>query len=243
MRARNVILFVTAASAGTFLILCSGACNKTPNDNGAAETKVHPITVSPTPTSNLSTIAGPSPTQPGSALPNTAEVAQAMSRVFDKAAHMDETRAPAFFVGDLNGDGSEDIAVAAKVPDESLPEINSDLANWSLEDPREVPIPGTKMAEQLTKPKPIKAAKTDSLLAIIHGVGSQGWRNPAARQTFLLRNAVGTNLLVQPADKAANGSPNSKLPPLRGEVIIETINGRPGMLFWTGAKYAWFPLQ
>jgi hypothetical protein len=30
-----------------------------------------------------------------------------------------------------------------------------------------------------------------------------------------------------------------KLPRLRGDTISETFGGKEGILFWTGAKYAW----
>jgi hypothetical protein len=33
----------------------------------------------------------------------------------------------------------------------------------------------------------------------------------------------------------------TKLPPLRGDTISETVDGKAGILFWTGAKYAWHP--
>jgi len=162
-----------------------------------------------------------------------------MARVFHETASLDETQAPSFVVGDFNGDGSEDLAVVSKESETSLGEINNELANWILEDPRTVPIPGTKAANELQRPKPVKVEKTDSLLAIIHGVGPQGWRNREARQAFLLRSGAGTNIMVRFASDLRSDSSNSKLPPFRGDAIRETINGRHGLIFWTGAKYAW----
>jgi hypothetical protein len=32
-----------------------------------------------------------------------------------------------------------------------------------------------------------------------------------------------------------------QLPPIRGDVIRETLADTPGFIYWTGAKYAWFP--
>lgn len=168
------------------------------------------------------------------------EVRQAMSRIFEASARMDEGRAPAFLVGDFNGDGSQDIAVVTRPTDDSLAEINNELANWVLEDPHDVPLPGTKAAAEMRKPKPTKADKTDELLTIIHGVGPQGWRNAEARQTYLLRNAVGANATVQSGDKIDKSSLSSNLP-LRGDVIAEIVNGHGGFICWTGAKYAWVP--
>ncbi|PYS61427.1 MAG: hypothetical protein DMF76_11030 [Acidobacteria bacterium] len=172
--------------------------------------------------------------------PKPDEVRDAMARVFNKAVALDEHQVPGFFVGDFNGDGSEDLAVATRPSENSIPEINNELANWTLEDPRSVPIPGTKAAEQGLPPKPVRAEKSDSLLAIIHGIGKQGWRNHEARQTFLLRNGAGSNMVVQSLKNLRSGAGNAHLPPLRGDAISQTLGGRSGILFWTGAKYAWY---
>ncbi|HBB97971.1 MAG TPA: hypothetical protein DC054_21525 [Blastocatellia bacterium] len=163
----------------------------------------------------------------------------ALARVFDKAVSLDEAHAPSFVVGDFNGDGSEDLAIVTKANENSLAEINNELANWILEDPRAIPIPGSKAANELQRPKPVKVEKTDSLLAIIHGVGAQGWRNSEARQAFLLRNGGGTKILVRSINDLRRDPATPRLPPLRGDAISETTNGRQGLIFWTGAKYAW----
>ena len=89
--------------------------------------------------------------------------------------------------------------------------------------------------------KPVHAEKEDSLLAIIHGVGAQGWRAPEAKQTFLLKNGAGSNMTVLALKPLLASKGKAKLPPMRGDTISQTIGGRPGILFWTGAKYAWYP--
>src|SRR5882762_6240556 len=132
---------------------------------------------SPTPT--------PTPASKPSAPPNPTEIRDTVARVFEKAATPDTSRDPNFATGDFNGDGSEDLAVAVKATEGSLETINSELANWILEDPRNIFVQRTGAA-QMPPHKPIRAAKGDMLLAIIHGVGPQGWRSPEARQTFLL---------------------------------------------------------
>jgi len=161
--------------------------------------------------------------------PKTEEVNDAVVRVFNKAATVDSNYAPSALVGDFNGDGSEDIAIAMKPNPNALAEINSEFANWALED--------VKQAEQAAKPKPVKAERSDTLIAIIHGVGAKGWRNPEARQSFLLRNATGTKPVVEVAGKPSVSN-TSRNPPPRGDVISETINGRRGLIYWNGARYA-----
>jgi len=185
---------------------------------------------SPTPT--------PSPPSKPSAPPNPTEIRETVARVFEKAATPDTSRDQNFAVGDFNGDGSEDLAVAVKPTEGSLETINNELANWILEDPQNISVQRTGTA-QMPSHKPVRAAKGDMLLAIIHGVGPKGWRSPEAKQTFLLKNATGSNLLVQSV-KDLRDKRDKKLPTLRGDAISETIAGKSGLLFWTGAKYAWY---
>jgi hypothetical protein len=225
------------------LLLSAFACTKSVEKPKSAEPEVRAITSSSSPTPSLVALgqATPTPAEPHESPrpPKADEVVDALARVFNKSVSLDETRAPSFVTGDFNGDGSEDLAVVTKATEGSLPEINNELANWILEDPRAIPIPGSKAANELQRPKPVQVEKTDSLLAIIHGVGPQGWRNREARQTFLLRNGAGTNMLVRSIADLRLEPATARLPPLRGDVISETINGYRGLIFWTGAKYSW----
>jgi len=237
---KTMTFFVASA-----FLLSSFACSKTVETPKSAEPEARAITNSSSPTPSLVALGRATPTPAGPSEsprpPEADEVIEALARVFNKTVSLDETRAASFVVGDFNGDGSEDLAVVSKANESSLPEINNELANWILEDPRAIPIPGSKAANELQRPKPVKVEKTDSLLAIIHGVGAQGWRNREARQSYLLRNGAGTNILVRSAGELQRDSANSRLPPLRGDAISETMNGRHGLIFWTGAKYAWSP--
>ncbi len=190
----------------------------------------------------------PTPTPPEaksltSSPPRPEELNEAVTRVFQKAAIADTTRNANFVIGDFNGDGSEDLAVVTKAGENSLAEINSEFANcanWTLEDPNKIPIPGARPATQMNPPVPVRAEKGDTLLAIIHGVGPKGWRNPEAKQTFLLKNSVGSQMTSAPARTLMNSQEKRALPSLRGDAIRETIHGKSGLLFWTGAKYAWY---
>src|SRR5215471_3063897 len=219
------------------------ACSRSADQQKTSELQPTPITsVSPAP--SLPALAQATPGErKQNAVPKPEEVAEAVARVFANALKLDQTHAPPFLVGDFNGDGSEDIAVITKASDDAVAEINNELANWTLEDPKEIPIPGTPAASQLGRPKSVKVEKSDALLAIIHGVGPQGWRNREARQTYLLKNAVGTRAEAESAEALRHSSSKQNLPPLRGDAIAEALNGRLGLIFWTGAKYAWAPQQ
>ena len=223
------------------------ACGKSSDQTNSSEPEPHAVSNnSPTPLTTPILRAAATPIEanqsPGPA-PKPDEVRDALARVFAKAIALDEHQVPGFFVGDFNGDGSEDLAVVTRPSENSLSEINNELANWTLEDPRAVPVPGTKAAEQRLPPKPVRAEKSDSLLAIIHGVGKQGWRNHEARQTYVLKNGTGSNMLVLTGPKLRSSVASLHLPPLRSDAISETLDGKAGILFWTGAKYAWYAAE
>lgn len=149
-----------------------------------------------------------------------------------------------FVVGDFNGDGSQDIAVVVKPGKGMLPELNSEYANWIREDPVEVGKLAAHAHEQqsIKKRKPTVVTARDNLLAVIHGYQAAGWRDPKATQTYLLKNAVGEKLSAQSSASLLSDTANrQQLPRLRGDVIRETLNGIPGLLYWTGARYAWHP--
>ena len=111
--------------------------------------------------------------------PGEGELREAIVRNYENAVTIDNSLATPFLVGDFNGDKSEDIAIVVKPAGKKLDELNSEFANWILEDPR-----------QAAKIRPT-IKRDDLLLAVIHGVDHEGWRNKIARQTYLLTNAVG----------------------------------------------------
>jgi hypothetical protein len=181
----------------------------------------------------------PTPASKPSAPPNPTEIRDAVARIFGKAATPDSPRNPNFAVGDFNGDGSEDLAVAINANEGSLGDINNELANWSLEDPRNIPNP--TLTNRVPPGKRARAEKGDTLLAIIHGVGAEGWRAAEAKQTYVLKNGAGSKLQAQSSEAARKAS--QKLPTLRGDVLNETIGGKAGFVFWSGARYAWFSVS
>ena len=175
--------------------------------------------------------------------PKPEEIKGAIARIFEKAATAD-TSGPkqSFLVGDFNGDGSEDLAVVVTPSESGLGDINSEVANWTLEDPANVAFPGAT-ARPAVVGKRVQAEKGRTLLAIIHGVGQNGWRDANAKQSYLLKNGAGTDLILQPVKQLRNARDRRPLPPLQGDAIQETIAGKPGLVFWTGAKYAWYIRQ
>jgi hypothetical protein len=213
------------------VILCS--CVKPP-EQPTAEQPAQPEAVQPPATEEPQ----PEPTLK-LPTPSAAEVRNAIARIYKNAVIVDITR---FIVGDFNGDGFQDLAAVVRPAEGKLTEINNEVANWILEDPQKIVLPDPKKSVQQFPhlPEPTRVDRMDILLAVLHGYGSDGWRDQRARQTYLLKNAVGNNMKSeQLANVLRMIRGKGNLPRLRGDVISEAIAGESGILYYTGAKYAW----
>lgn len=158
--------------------------------------------------------------------PGEGELRDVIVRNYENVVTIDNSLATPFLVGDFNGDKSEDIAIVVKPAGAKLRELNSEYVNWILEDPRQASRP--------------KIKRDDLLLAVIHGIDREGWRNQMARQTYLLKNAVGNEFTSQSGRELKKD--NKALPRLRGDVIREKLDGTAGIIFWNGGRYAWHPI-
>ncbi|HJU91854.1 MAG TPA: rhodanese-like domain-containing protein [Pyrinomonadaceae bacterium] len=160
--------------------------------------------------------------------PKLVEVRDAVKRVFKDAAVIDASYNPNFLAGDFNGDASQDIAVIIKPA--KLDEINQDLPPWLLREPRSNKPPTVRL----------RIEKDDVLLAVIHGYGTNDWRDPEATQTFLLKNVVGSDLHVESGNDFAKANSGKRLPRPQGDLIAETVQGTPGYLYYATATYSWY---
>jgi hypothetical protein len=172
-------------------------------------------------------------------------VRAALERTYKGAVAFDE-RAQGVAVGDFNGDGSEDLMVEARPAPGRTGELNDELSNWLVSDPRTVRPPDPRdfdphqgvqrLAPRASRPK---VEPEDALLIVVHGYKQQGWRNPEALQTFLLKNVAGTELRAE-GRAAARAAARKGMPRLLGDVLHEKLDGEQGFLYWTGATYGWF---
>ena len=230
-REKTLLLF------GLALPLVMFGCAKAPDPPRAeqppsAEAVLPPATptlaVKPEPAAKL-----PPPTQD--------EVRGAVARIYKDAVVVDTNR---FVVGDFNGDGSQDVAVVATPATGMLGEINSEVANWILEDPQKIVLPDSKKTTQRLAPAPgpTRVAQSDVLLVVLHGHGPLGWRSPESRQTYLLKNATSGGIRSQQMTtllKANRGK--TALPKMWGDIISETLGAESGFLYYNGSKYVWYP--
>ena len=143
-------------------------------------------------------------------------------------------------MGDFNGDQSEDLAVIARPALEKLDEINNELSNWILQDADKafIPSPSKSVVVPPHQARP-RVERGEQLLAIIHGVGPQGWRNPEARQAYIVKHAAA--MLEGIAPSISQKAIRAMKLPVETDIIKEVRNNKKGYLFWTGGVYAWHP--
>ncbi len=163
--------------------------------------------------------------------PEVGKVQEAVKRVFKDSVLIDTSRKPIFVAGDFNGDLSQDIAIVLKPAPEKLSDLNQEFSTWIVRDP---------FAGNESRVPRLRVAANDVLLAVIHGYGANGWRDPQATQTYLLKNVVGSDMVAHPAKDVATASQDKKLPQLRGDVIAEVLGGTSGYLYYAGATYSWY---
>jgi len=236
MSSQRLFLFIVAAAV--ISLACSTA-NQQGKENLAATTTATSEITQATPqvatSPALQKTAGPT-------TPKLAEVQEAVKRVCQDTVTIDTSQKVPYIVGDFNGDGSQDLAVIVKPTKGALPKLNSEYANWIVEDPRRVVLPDpNKAVQRLPNTEEIaKVQQDDLLLLVLHGYKQEGWHHKFARQTFLLRNAVGENIRAQSFNEISKAAGGKNAPTqLPGDVIKEKLGGQEGFLYWTNAKYAW----
>jgi hypothetical protein len=184
---------------------------------------------------------GPPETRP----PQPAEAQEAIRRVYGQAVFVESSRPRYFVAGDFNGDGYIDLGVVVRPAPGQIARLNSEFANWIRCSPQKVkpPVPQRHGRILLQMEEPTVIEERDVLLAVVHGYGPQGWRNPEARQSYLLKNAVGDEIKLTPFKEAIKIAGKYKdAPRLRGDAVSETLDNKQGLLYYTGAKYAWHRL-
>ncbi|HSK43444.1 MAG TPA: hypothetical protein VLA83_06100 [Candidatus Binatia bacterium] len=196
--------------------------------------------------------ATPQPTPAGSSAapsrlppPTRAQVKEAFQRVFGESlvAKVDDAGGlTTFIVGDFNGDQSEDLAVIAQPAPGKLDDVNNELSNWILQDADKafLPTPAKSVVVPPHQARP-RVERGEELLAIIHGVGPQGWRNPEARQAYIVKHAAAR--LEGTAPSISQKAVRAMHLPVETEIIKEVRNNKKGFLFWTGGVYAWHPSE
>jgi hypothetical protein len=175
---------ITSLSLLLVALVC--ACSKSQPTAGNASSVPPPSQPAP---AQAEQKQSPQPEAPKVAPPaSTTELREVVTRIYKNAVIVDDARPDAFVVGDFNGDDSQDIAIAVKPGKGMLSELNSEYANWILEDPQTVHVMEVHKDVQKfpEKPAPVIVRQSDNLLAVIHGHQETGWRNPVATQTYLL---------------------------------------------------------
>ena len=160
--------------------------------------------------------------------PRLPEVQDKIKQVFKGAAALDPNYNPNFLMGDFNGDAFQDLAVIIKPV--NVEEMNQEFPPWLLRAPR------TNKADRA----PLKIEKDEALLAVIHGYGTNDWRDPEATQTFVLKDVVGNDLKVHTGKEFVAANVGRKLPRAQGDLIGQTLQGTQGYLYYATSSYSWY---
>lgn len=173
--------------------------------------------------------------------PTNAEARAALERVYKLAVVFDESRPDPFVSGDFNGDGSADLAVAVRPAADMLGEVNSELANWIVADPRKASASDPKKATQTVPPGSgaVKIEQGDALLAVVHGHGPEGWRSPEATQSYLLKGVAAQGMRAVPLKTFPPALGVRSSASLGADVISGRLAGADGFLYWSRGKYVW----
>lgn len=223
---RNSRLTLAATSAAHYCAtvvligFCASALGCAGSDKPNVETAPSPVTVE----AKQQQMAKLPP-------PDLNQVQQAVKRVFKDSAEVDVSGQPSFVSGDFNGDLSQDLAVVVKPIAGKLAVINEELPAWMIRDP-------FKPTDQSSPP--LRIEENEVLLAIIHGYGSHGWRDSQATQSYLLKNAVGSEIGVQVGKEFMAANTGKPLPQVHGDLIKELISGASGYLYYAGPTYLWY---
>ena len=159
--------------------------------------------------------------------PRAGEALTVVYRAFGNTVELERDAAT---VGDFNGDGSPDLAVDVRAVDAHAAEINDPLANWTVQD-CDV---STDTRGAKAPPSPPRVRSRELLLAVIHGFGRRGWRDPAARQAYLVKGALEGPWLGRSRDRypGLDASSERQL----GDVLAGSGPAGP-IAYWTGARY------
>jgi len=176
------------------------------------------------------TLAAPTPPAP----PQAAEVKAKMERLFGAVA---EYAGGAFVAGDFNGDGWYDLAAVVRPRPDHLKRLNQEPGNWIVQDP----VEAAKTRPGAVPARP--AITAEPVLAVIHGFDADGWRSPAAQQTYVLTGVAAARLDAQSLEKAAAAAGLRVRTGLGGDAIMEERGGEKGFLYWAGARYMWSSLH
>jgi len=220
---------------------------------GCAKPPSPPIVEQPPAPQAPAAISLPPPGSEASKLPppSLEDVQAAVKRIFKDAVVIDAGKKPNFVVGDFNGDLSQDLAVIVKPAPGKLSELNQEFPNWLAREPiKELLLPKSKILAQPINARAssspaagqtVRFEKNDIMLAIIHGSGPKGWRDPEATQTHLLRDVVGTDMKILAFKAASQTYEGIKpFPDIYGDLIQQTLIGQSGFLHFAGGVYAWY---
>lgn len=183
----------------------------------------------------------PSPVEPAAtasppnAVPAASDIQPTLDRLFERSLTVDREIRPSFVTGDFTGDAVTDLAVAVRPrAADSLAVLNQEVPRWRLQD---AAAAGDAPQDAL---HPVAAG--ERLLAVVHGLAGSSWDRSDDRPCYLVRNAVGPGMRARPLHSVPPAIRMRVARAHAGDVIVQDRSTGRGLVFWTGAAYAWADL-
>lgn len=204
------------------LVLAAG-CRRGPR---VEEAPALPVTTPSAAPAAVATPLGP---------PQAAEVQAKLDRVFGGVVRAVGTP-DSFTSGDFNRDGLTDLAALADVNPGRLADVNNDLAAWIVQD---APL-GPADPRKPVPPRPTLGA--ERVLVVINAFDAAGWRNPEARQAYVLKGVSTAPLGVAALSSVA---PRTTIPlgPPTGDAVVAQAGARRGFVSFANGRYWWAPFE
>lgn len=133
---------------------------------------------------------------------------------------------------DLNGDGVEDIVIAARCKD---PMMDADEYKYTVIDPSNA-FYGFGNPKITTQYSAVDPASRDLALLIVHGVGADGWRSPQAKTKFLIVNLAYKQIAAKKYAFKKKKSITAIYVEEAGDSEITSV------VYWDGKRYKYEPI-
>jgi len=187
-----------------------------------------PVTTPSAAPTTLATALGP---------PQAADVQAKLDQVFHGAVRAVGT-AGSFAAGDFSRDGLTDLAALAEVNPERLGDVNDDLAAWIVQDA----MVGPQAPHTGAVPPRPRLAASERVLVVINAFDQAGWRNPDARQTYVVKGVTTGPLGATPIAAVVDRTTRPLGPPF-GDVLEAQAEARQGFISYVNGRYSWAPFE
>lgn len=181
--------------------------------------------------------------------PTAGEVAALITQIFDDLFVVASKKGASFTVGDFNGDGYKDLAVAVRLAREIDRNDNS-APDFMLY----VPLPPEfNPRDDRNSLGTLRYWRQRGFLVVLHG-GQRAWGELSTKDKLVLLTGYSGSSVRLFSDRVqlrpATAYPNQKSPGPAPMIIHDSIllddvfsDGRGEIIYWDGARYRYYPMD